>query len=161
MAMQTDDPTPEAPREPEPEQLQNPLTLVLTLKSKQHAEGLRQQLLAGEITTMVAAVLDRLKLVHFARFVILDGDPPKLAVITSYDGDFDDYIREFVKRENLGDVFDRILAVVADPPNTPVSDHADEFVEYIRAHDLRSVGTFYSAYPTKEVGDILRADAPG
>jgi hypothetical protein len=89
--------------------------------------------------------------VHFARFVFLD--PDQLAVITTYDGDFVDYINEFTNE--LGEVFDRLLAHVADAPPLPVQTHREEFLEFIRVRDLRCVGTFYSAYPTRTVLDVL------
>jgi hypothetical protein len=161
MSTQTNEPATPQPAG-EPEQLHNPLTLILPLKSDEAAATVRAVLTqSDELTSSVAAVLDALNIVHFARFVLLDGTPPKLAVITSYDGAFEDYILEFVvehkDRPNLAGVFDKLLAFVADDPPVPVAAHPHEFVEYVRAHDLRSVGTFYSAYPSARVGEIKRA----
>ncbi len=95
--------------------------------------------------------LGKIGTVHFARFTFLDDDS-KLAVITSYDGRFDTYINEFVNE--IGDVFDKILAHVADAPPLPVTVHRQEFLRYVADHDVPSVD-FYSAYPDLTVLDIL------
>jgi hypothetical protein len=41
------------------------------------------------------AALTKLNIVHFARFVFLENNT-KLAVITTYDGTFEDYINDFI-----------------------------------------------------------------
>ena len=158
--MSTEIDQPAADAVPEREQVQSPLTLVLPLASEEAAATVRGILSQpGGVTAAIEAALDELRTVHFARFVILDGEPPKLAVITSYDDDFRDYILSFTRR--LGPLFDTILRFVSDPPTLPVADNAEEFVRYVEQHDLRSVGSFYSAYPLKRVGDIAPAPAPG
>ena len=140
------------------EQVQSPLTLVMPLVSQQAADGLRAKLAQpGGMQQAIDDALNSLGTVHFARFVMLDGDPPKLAVITSFDDTFDDYIISFTKR--LGPIFDTILQFVVDPPPTPVIDHGREFVEWVGAHDLGCLGSFYSAYPQKRVRDIVGASA--
>ncbi len=145
----------------EQEQVQNPLTLVMALKSAEAAAQLRATLLQGDgLQNEIDAALNELQTVHFARFVLLDGEPPKLAVITSYDDRFEDYIMSFTHR--LGPIFDLILTkFVADAPATPVRDNAREFVEYVRSHDLRCVGSFYSAYPLMRVPEIVAAADAG
>ncbi|MGH3981331.1 MAG: hypothetical protein ACRDST_01240 [Pseudonocardiaceae bacterium] len=90
---------------------------------------------------------------HFARFAFLDND--QLAVITSYDGDFEVYINEFINE--IGDVFNMLMEHVEDGPPLPVQTYRQEFLDYIRDHDFRCVGTFYSAYPDRTVLDILSA----
>jgi len=135
-------------------QVQQPLTLIMPLKSAQHAAQLRGALEhnGGGIRDAIEAALDALRTVHFARFVLLDGDPPKLAVITSYDDDFEGYIMSFT--DHLGPVFDQLLEFVEGAPPRPVAQHRDEFLAYVAAGDLRCVGAFYSAYPDKRVADI-------
>jgi hypothetical protein len=98
----------------------------------------------------VVAALDKLGTVHFARFVFLGDD--QLAVITTYDGDFDDYINDFI--DEIGDVFNALLRHV-DDGLVPVQSHRQEFLRFVREHDLRCVGPFYSAYPDRTVLDIL------
>lgn len=141
--------------QPPAQPVQNPLTLVMKAKSQEDYNALRQtvehiQSLPPEQNPIVVA-LDKIATVHFATFVFLDND--RLAVITTYDGDFDDYIHEFTNE--IGDVFNTLLAHVADAPPLPVQTYRQEFLEFIRAQDLRCVAPLYSAYPDRTVLDIL------
>ena len=138
--------------------VQHPLTLVLPIRpdarAALRAEVDRLQALPPEENPVIAA-LEAIGTVHFARFVFLDDE--RLAVITTYDGDFERYIMDFV--DHVGPVFDVLLQHVADPPPLPVQQHPEEFLAYVRRHDLGCVGTFYSAYPTRPVVDIRADDA--
>lgn len=139
----------------DPTPVQNPLTLVMTARSPEAAAALRAtveglQALPRSENPVVAA-LDRLASVHFARFVFLDD--LRVAVITTYDDDFETYINDFA--DEIGDVFDRLLAHV-EPSLVPVHEHRAEFLEFVRTHDRGCVGTFYSAYPERTVVDIRR-----
>ena len=138
--------------------VQHPLTLVLPIRpdarAALRAEVDRLQALPPE-ENPVNAALEAIGTVHFARFVFLDDE--RLAVITTYDGDFERYIMDFV--DHVGPVFDMLLQHVADPPPLPVQQHPEEFLAYVRRHDLGCVGTFYSAYPTRPVVDIRADDA--
>ena len=98
--------------------------------------------------------LNKLKTVHFARFVFLDNNT-KLAVITTYDGSFEDYINEFI--DEIGDVFNALLAHVAGAPPLPVQQHRKAFLDFVRQNDLRAIEPFYSAYPQATVLDIHAA----
>lgn len=133
----------------------NALTLVMKIKSPNDAQQLRaflqqsQSQPAGKNPISVA--LTNLGLVHDARFVFLGED--QLAVITTYDGDFDTYIHAFV--DEIGLVFDELLKHMADAPPLPVRDNAKAFLEYVKKRDLPAFGGLYSAYPTLSVQDIL------
>src|SRR3954451_8926438 len=134
--------------------VQHPLTLVMTIRSAEDRAALdaalqQLQSLPPERNPIVAA-LDTIGTVHFARFVFLD--ETRLAVITTYDGDFDVYINEFV--DHIGQVFDALLQHVADAPPLPVQQHRAEFLAFIKAHDLGCIPPFYSAYPERTVLDI-------
>lgn len=138
-----------------PEPVANPLTLVMEIKSQADHDQL-QKILADlqsrpSGANPITAALDNLSMVHFARFVFLS--ERQLAVITTYDGEFDRYIEAFAAK--IGPVFDLLLAHVQDAPPLPVSDHPREFLDYVRRHDVRCVGTLYSAYPHLKVLDIL------
>jgi hypothetical protein len=141
---------------PNPAPEQNPLTLVMTIKSPAAAEQLIglltkfDQLPTNQNPINIA--LDNLKTVHFARFVFLENNT-KLAVITTYDGSFDDYINDFVN--HIGDIFNALLQQMADAPPLPVQENRDAFLAYVKANDLKCFGTFYSAYPKASVMDIL------
>ena len=138
-----------------PEPVANPLTLVMDIKSKDDHD--RLQAILAELQSRppgenpITAALDGLSIVHFARFVFLS--ERQLAVITTYDGDLVRYIELFAAR--IGHVFDLLLSHVKDAPPLPVSEHPDEFLDYVRRHDVPCVGTLYSAYPRLKVLDIL------
>ena len=135
--------------------VQRPLTLVMDIRSEEDSRALHQLLdhiqglPPGENPVVVA--LNKIATVHFARFVFLDNDT-KLAVITVYDGSFATYINEFVNE--IGHIFDKLLAHMANAPPLPVSEHRKEFLAYVTKHDVAPVGAFYSAYPSLTVLDI-------
>lgn len=140
---------------PVPERTARPLTLVMKSKSRKDLVALKGlieklQSLPPERNPITIA-LTRLSTVHFARFIFLSDR--QLAVITTYDGAFEDYIDAFVNA--IGDVFDRLLVHIADAPPLPVSGHRKEFLEFVRKHDLAPIPPFYSAYPQLKVLDIL------
>ena len=135
--------------------VQNPLTLIMTARSADDRRMLQKKLtvlqsLPREQNPAVMA-LDKLATVHFARFVFLDD--ARLAVITTYDGDFECYINEFV--DHIGDVFNDLLQHMDDAPPLPVQQHRQEFLDYVRRNDLRCLPPLYSAYPQRTVLDIL------
>jgi hypothetical protein len=142
--------------------VQNPLTLIMTIKSPadyQQLAGLLQKLQsAPPAQNPIAVALNKLKNVHFARFVFLASNT-QLAVITTYDGSFEHYINEFV--DEIGDVFNALLAHMSGAPPLPVQKNRDAFMAYVKANDLRCIEPFYSAYPTSTVLDIQAAlDTP-
>ena len=141
--------------QPTPKPVQSPLTLVMKIKS----DADYQQLI-GLLTHIqglpdnqnpIRLALDKLANVHFARFVFLENNT-RLAVITTYDGTFANYINEFI--DAIGDVFNGLLAHMQDAPPLPVQQNRAQFLAYVKANDLPGVGTFYSAYPTATVLDI-------
>ncbi len=139
--------------------VQHPLTLVMTVRSADDRRALQAkiealQALPREHNPVVRA-LDTIGTVHFARFVFLDEQ--RLAVITTYDGDFEAYLNDFV--DHVGDVFTDLLQHVADGPPLPVQQHRQAFLDYVRRHDLGCVPPFYSAYPARTVLDIVSAGA--
>lgn len=141
----------------------SPLTLVMDIKSAKDFQALK-----AKIETMQSAppeknpivtALNRLGTVHFARFVFLN--ERQLAVITTYDGTFEDYIDAFVNA--IGEVFDSILEHVTDAPRGPVRnpENRQGFLEFVREHDLKAIPPFYSAYPDLKVLDILTLQKKG
>ena len=136
-------------------QVQNPLTLVMTIRSTDDHRILQAKL--GDLQSLprdrnpVITALDKIGTVHFARFVFLD--ETRLAVITTYDGDFAAYINEFV--DHIGDVFNDLLQHMDDAPPLPVQQNRQEFLDYVLRNDLCCLPPFYSAYPERTVLDIL------
>jgi len=141
---------------PAPTMKQNPLTLIMTIKSPADFAALSAML--NKFLSLprdknpIDVALDKLAKVHFARFVFLENNT-KLAVITSYDDSFEDYINDFI--DAIGDIFNALLAHMADAPPLPVQKNRAAFLDYVRKNDLRCLGTFYSAYPTLGVKTIL------
>ena len=137
--------------------VQSPLTLVMPVRPEARAalraEVEQLQALPRDRNPVITA-LDAIGTVHFARFVFIDDE--RLAVITTYDGDFERYIMDFV--DFVGPVFDDLLQHVVDAPALPVEQHRSDFLAYVRKNDLTCVPPFYSAYPTRTVQDVL-ADA--
>ena len=133
----------------------NPLTLILTMKSPEACKAI-QDLVSGVQALPVAEnpvwqALDKLAIVHFARFTFID-EGTKLAVITVYDGDLENYLNEFI--DAIGDVFNALLEQMVDAPPLPIQEHREEFHAFVRKYDLTCEEPFYSAYPTLTVLDI-------
>lgn len=149
--------TPATPAtQPAQTRVQNPLTLIMTLKSPEDFEQLNAQLshfqgLPPDQNPLNQA-LTATGIVHFARFVFLENNT-KLGVFTAYDGSLAAYVNAFV--DKVGKVFDLLLSHMADAPPLPVEQHRQEFLAYIQSHDVPVVEPFYSAYPTLTVLDIL------
>jgi hypothetical protein len=110
------------------------------------------KLILSQAYQQVVDVLDQVGTVHFARFVFLENDT-KLALITTYDGAFDNYIKNYI--EVAGDLFDLMLEHIKDAPPLPVRQYRDEFITYVERVDLVSDSQFYSAYGDLTVQDIL------
>jgi hypothetical protein len=138
--------------------VQNPLTLIMTIKSEADFNALSTLLhqiqSAPPEKNPIWTALNKLKTVHFARFVFLENNS-KLAVITTYDGGFEEYINEFI--DEIGDVFNALLARMKDAPPLPVQQNRQAFLDYVRKNDLRGIEPFYSAYPKATVLDIHAA----
>lgn len=141
--------------------VQNPLTLVMKIRSPEDYQQLNEMLLQiysrPPTENDITVALNKIATVHFARFVFLENNT-KLAVITTFDHDFERYIADFV--DEIGHVFDMLLSHMEGAPPLPVRDHRQEFLEYVREHDMPAIQPFYSAYPTLTVLDILDAADP-
>lgn len=135
-----------------PKPIQTALTAIMEIKPPQafHAQALK--LILSQAYQQVVDVLDRVGTVHFARFVFLENDT-KLALMTSYDGAFDTYMKNYI--EIAGELFNLMLAHIKDAPPLPVRRYRDEFIAYVEKIDLVSDSPFYSAYGDLTVQDIL------
>lgn len=139
---------------------QNPLTLLLPIKSKndfQELKGIFEKMQSDENNPMFLA-LNKIKTVHFARFVFLDveTDNPKLLVATTYDGGEDEYFDAFLASPTAGPVFNQILSRIKDAPPLPIDEHKEDFKKYLREENGKLTALlFYSAYPDKTVENIL------
>lgn len=142
--------------------VQSPLTLIMKIKSdadyKQLAGLLQHIQSLPPDQNPIWMALNKLANVHFARFTFLENNT-RLAVITTYDGSFDDYINEFI--DAIGDVFNGLLAHMSEAPPLPVQKNRAEFLTYVKANDFRGIEPFYSSYPTATVLDIQSALSQG
>jgi hypothetical protein len=129
-------------------QVQSALNLYLPLKTPAQFPALAAEIKAAQPTVYEA--LASLHYVHFARFL---GSPDYSAlwVITTFDGEIEPYIMDFVGV--LGDVFTALLLYVRDAPPLPVQRFAREFVEFVIANNVST--EVWSAYPSRTVIDVL------
>ena len=138
--------------------VQSPLTLIMTIRSVEDYEALNARIQEIQSAPLeqnpIWVALDKLKIVHFARFVFLENNT-KLAIITTYDGSFDDYLNEFI--DEIGDVFNVLLQHMKDAPPLPIQRNRSTFRDYVKANDLGGIEPFYSAYPQATVLDIQAA----
>jgi len=137
----------------------NPLTLFMPIIPNTSAVEVLETI--GKNKEAIDNALTKIGTVHFARFLILDTSVPNLqptltsannlvlAVITSYDGDFDAYISDFVSQ--IGFVFNALLGYVVNGSKLiPVADNLNAFTAYVAANDASQnpmAPGLYSAYP--------------
>jgi hypothetical protein len=136
-------------------QVQHGLNLYLPLKTpaQMPALGARLQELKKD---RIFPALERLHYVHFARFVPAR-DGSALWVITTFDGELEPYIMDFVGE--VGDVFTELLQFIVDAPRLPVHKYPRDFVAFIEAHNVTLGGDVWSAYPDLTVLDIHALEA--
>lgn len=154
------DPAP-APVQPPPapaplaaEPIQDSLHMVVRLASPKDAQQLAETI-AHNIDDLEKATIS-VKTVHFAHWFLLP-DGITVVLVTVFDGDFHDYIKDFVNR--IGDLFNALLQHVpeADRPPLPVQKFPDEFEAWVKAHDMPAIGHLIRAYPGSTMLDIRQA----
>ena len=133
------------------EQVQSALNLWLPLKTP--AQMLALSATIESVQTKIDAALKGLHYVHFARFLPTP-DYSTLQVVTTYDGDLDSYLMDFVVV--LGDEFNAILEFVEGAPPLPVQKYPQEFIAFVKSHNMKQVKV-WSAYPFDTVLDVLTA----
>ncbi len=132
------------------------LNLVLQVSDLQRLDALLSWIQANQDSIYQA--LDKLHFVHFARFLPTP-DYKALQVITSFDGDFDAYVLDFVLE--LSDQFDKILSFMDTPLTHSVKDRPSEFLDFVRKNNMGYRTTqagdidLYSAYPKRTLIDIV------
>jgi hypothetical protein len=134
---------------PLPRQVQTGLNLLMPMKSPAQMPGLLK--LIDESRATIYQALTDLHSVHFARFLPVP-DGSGLWVITTFDGDLNDYLMDFVAA--LGKVFNVLLSYIAGAPPLPVERYPREFCQFVADHNLEEV-PLWSAYRDVTVVDIL------
>ena len=125
--------------------VQRMMNLIMPLKDKSAVGRALAALAIAQNKDEIFAGLDNVGTVHFARFVIVDDN---ICMFSVYDGDFTNYIRDFIA--TIGSVFDAVVSLVEGGDAVIPSEHNIEaFIDWVHAHDLFQVPDL----PT----DILRA----
>jgi hypothetical protein len=115
--------------------LQRMMNLVMPLKDKSPIGRARAAMAIAQNVDEIYAGLNNVGTVHFARFVLV-GD--NLCMFSVYDGDFTNYIRDFIA--TIGSVFDGVVALVEGGDDViPSESHVEAFIDWVHAHDLFQV----------------------
>jgi hypothetical protein len=135
-------------------QVQHGLNLYLPLKTPAQMPALAATLEPLKKTKIFPA-LQSLHYVHFARFVPAR-DGSALWVITTFDGELEPYIMDFVGA--VGDVFTNLLQFIAGAPRLPVHKYPRDFIDFVKANNVTLGGDVWSAYKQQTVLDIQRLE---
>jgi hypothetical protein len=138
--------------------MQNPLNLIVPIAAPV-AEN--YQTLKNVLTEVnyYSDTFDQIRTVHFARFLFLEKDESlpdevytQFALITTFSGDFNEYVDDFVQ---IAEKFDDLLSCLEGGKDvTPVKKKPDTLKTYLKKYNRLSQN-FYSAYPYVSVVDIL------
>lgn len=101
----------------------------------------------------ITSGLNNVGTVHVARFDIIAGN---LCMLSVYDGDFTNYIRDFIVA--FGSVFDALMGFVKDPPPVPTREHPQTFIDWVLRHDILQVPNQITALlpPTHDILGLPR-----
>jgi hypothetical protein len=124
--------------------VQRMMNLVMPLKDKSAVGRALAALAIAKNKDEIYAGLDNVGTVHFARFVIVDDN---ICMLSVYDGDFTNYIRDFIV--TIGSVFDAVVELVEGGEEViPSAENVEKFIDWVHDHD---------AYQVSDVAtDILR-----
>lgn len=115
--------------------LQRMMNLVMPLKDKSAAGRALAALAIAQNKDEIYAGLDNVGTVHFARFVIVDNN---ICMMSVYDGDFTNYIRDFIA--TIGSVFDAVVGLVEGGEDViPSEKNIEKFIDWVHAHDMYQV----------------------
>lgn len=133
------------------------LNFTAPLKQDQDTQNRLRQLadeFAERVQPALDAALARSEIVHFARVLVIDGK--YIQVLTEFDGDPMAYTEFF--RKQLGPVFQQIFSLVEGAPPWEEVNDPNNFYEYTRGLNLRSLGASTSdredrGYLFSSIGD--------
>jgi hypothetical protein len=115
--------------------VQRMMNLVMPLKDKSAVGRALAALAIAQNKDEIYAGLDNVGTVHFARFVIVDNN---ICMFSVYDGDFTNYIRDFIA--TIGSVFDNVVELVVGGEDViPSEQHVEKFIDWVHAHDMYQV----------------------
>lgn len=115
--------------------LQRMMNLVMPLKDKSPIGRAKAALAIAQNKDAIYAGLDNVGTVHFARFVIVNDN---ICMFSVYDGDFTNYIRDFIA--TIGSVFNAVVELVEGGDAVIPSEHnVEAFIDWVHAHDMYQV----------------------
>lgn len=135
---------------------QSPLNLIIPLRPPIGPNTRRlSDILKQRVRTYA---LNRIGIVHFGRFFVMDG---KFMLFTTFDGKISDYILDFAMDPDVSALFNIILEFSQDkdgvPLPLPVQEHPHEFVDFVERHCEREL-IWFSGYRDQTVESIHNAD---
>jgi hypothetical protein len=117
------------------ENVQRMMNLVMPLKDKSPIGRATAALAIAQNKDAIYAGLDNVGTVHFARFVIVDDN---ICMFSVYDGDFTNYIRDFIA--TIGNVFNAVVGLVEGGDDVIPSElNVEKFIDWVHAHDMYQV----------------------
>lgn len=137
------DPRPKLPGGPRPspqpsENVQRMMNLIMPLKDPSPVGRAKAALAIAQNVDEIFDGLDNVGTVHTARFLLLDGN---LCMISVYDGDFSNYIRDFIV--TIGSVFDDVMTLVEGGDEMiPTTENVEKFIDWVHDHDLFQMPDF-------------------
>src|SRR5271170_1934181 len=140
------------------ENVQRMMNLIMPLKDKSAVGRAKAAFAIANNVDEIFAGLDNVGTVHFARFLLI-GD--YICMISVYDGDFSNYIRDFIA--TIGSVFDKVVKLVeGGEAITPSEERIEAFIEWVHEHDLFQAPDFPTDLFTlnKESGKTPRGEGP-
>jgi hypothetical protein len=115
--------------------VQRMMNLVMPLKDKSAVGRALAALAIAQNKDEIYAGLDNVGTVHFARFVIVDNN---ICMLSVYDGDFTNYIRDFIA--TIGSVFDAVVELVEGGEGViPSEQNIEKFIDWVHDHDMYQV----------------------
>jgi len=115
--------------------VQRMMNLVMPLKDKSAVGRALAALAIAQNKDEIYAGLDNVGTVHFARFVIVDNN---ICMLSVYDGDFTNYIRDFIA--TIGSVFDAVVSLVEGGEDViPSEQNIEKFIDWVHDHDMYQV----------------------
>ncbi len=139
------------------ENLQRMMNLVMPLSDPSPIGRTRAAMAIAQNTDEIFGGLDNVGTVHTARFVLI-GD--YLCMLSVYDGNFSNYIRDFIVA--VGSVFDAVMELVEGGDKLiPTAHHVEEFIAWVHDHDLFQVPDFPTdLFALQDAARGLGPDAP-
>ena len=115
--------------------VQRMMNLVMKLKDPSPVGRAKAAMAIAQNVDEIYAGLNNVGTVHFARFVLV-GD--HLCMFSVYDGDFTNYIRDFIA--TIGSVFDAVVALIEGGDAViPAERNVEAFIDWVHARDLYQV----------------------